>query len=590
MRRTLRSNAPERPQNPPQPRTPHPSESPGASTAASLAWESSEGRLSPDARVRCDSSILPSFLRPQKPKVAPRRPLRNNSPRPASARQDEADIETPPLLHKTLVNNPRGESSPSVPTYAAGCVLHPASPLKTAAASNPVMGSASPRSLGRRILPDAAPAGIARKGREPEVKCSQQHVMEEQLRRSSPRRDPSGRSSQAEPTRRCNTSQNSQTGTSKTRYCGEGPASSVGDESLSTAETLERGSEISPIKRGALERRVLGNLPDGIDETAVRQILGELVPGDKVHWNDIAGLDAAKNSLREAVVYPFLRPDLFIGLRQPACGILLFGPPGTGKTMLARAVATESKSTFFSLSASSLTSKYLGDSEKLVRALFTTARLMSPSIIFIDEIDSLLGQRSGVTDHETTRRIKTEFLIQWSNLQRAVPPSDDLRDSSDANRVLVLAATNLPWAIDEAARRRFVKRQYIPLPEPGTRGAQLRRLLSQQYHTLTEDEIEKLIVLTEGKHAAPLLAFPYGQITNAVLGYSGSDLAALAKDAAMGPLRSLGDALLHMPADEVRPMGLADFEASLASIRPSVSPESLRKHEDWAQKFGEWRK
>jgi SpoVK/Ycf46/Vps4 family AAA+-type ATPase len=182
--------------------------------------------------------------------------------------------------------------------------------------------------------------------------------------------------------------------------------------------------------------------------------------------------------------------------------MLLFGPPGTGKTMLARAVATESKSTFFSISASSLTSKYLGESEKLVRALFGLARALAPSIIFVDEIDSLLSQRSGSGEHEATRRIKTEFLIQWSDLQRAAAgreASDRDRERGDANRVLVLAATNLPWAIDEAARRRFVRRQYIPLPEPRTRETQLRTLLGQQKHGLSESDIETLVRLTDGK-------------------------------------------------------------------------------------------
>lgn len=264
---------------------------------------------------------------------------------------------------------------------------------------------------------------------------------------------------------------------------------SVGDES--THEMIWK-------KRKAT---VLKDLPAGVDKNAAKQILNDIVvQGDEVHWSDVAGLEIAKNALREAVVYPFLRPDLFMGLREPARGMLLFGPPGTGKTMLARAVATESKSTFFSISASSLTSKYLGESEKLVRALFGLAKVLAPSIIFVDEIDSLLSQRSGSGEHEATRRIKTEFLIQWSDLQRAAAGKESGdKDGGDPNRVLVLAATNLPWAIDEAARRRFVRRQYIPLPEPETRVVQLQNLLGQQKHSLTDDDFAKLVELTDGK-------------------------------------------------------------------------------------------
>ncbi|KAI5307572.1 hypothetical protein KEM55_007947, partial [Ascosphaera atra] len=297
------------------------------------------------------------------------------------------------------------------------------------------------------------------------------------------------------------------------------------------------------------KEEVLKHLPPGIDEAAATLIFNDIVvQGDEVQWDDVSGLETAKAALKEAVVYPFLRPDLFSGLREPARGMLLFGPPGTGKTMLARAVATESQSTFFSVSASSLTSKWHGESEKLVKALFGLAKTLAPSIIFVDEIDAILSSRSSQGEHEVSRRTKTEFLVQWSDLQRAAagrePTPEQAASSSgsggngDASRVLVLAATNIPWDIDEAARRRFVRRQYIPLPEPEIRKTQLQRLLSHQKHDLTGEQLDELVELTEG--------------------FSGSDITALAKDAAMGPLRNLGEALLHTPMEQIRPIAFAD--------------------------------
>ena len=363
-------------------------------------------------------------------------------------------------------------------------------------------------------------------------------------------------------------------------------------ESIPMDPALENEGEVPQTWEDRV-KHIRKNLPKGVDEAAAKQIFNEIVvKGDEVHWPDVAGLDAAKTALKEAVVYPFLRPDLFMGLREPARGMLLFGPPGTGKTMLARAVATESRSTFFAISASSLTSKWLGESEKLVRALFQLAKALAPSIIFVDEIDSLLSSRGGSSEHETTRRIKTEFLIQWSDLQRAAAGSkqtDKKESEGDASRVLVLAATNLPWAIDEAARRRFVRRQYIPLPESHVRGEQLRTLLGHQKHDLNRKDIQVLIELTDGKLSfvgRKAISFLF-ILTLSATGFSGSDITALAKDAAMGPLRSLGEALLYMSREEIRPINFSDFEASLLNIRPSVNKEGLKAYEDWAKEFGE---
>lgn len=304
----------------------------------------------------------------------------------------------------------------------------------------------------------------------------------------------------------------------------------------------------------------------GVDVTACQQIINDImVSKSHIYWDDIAGLQKAKNSLKEAVVYPFLRPDLFKGLREPIRGMLLFGPPGTGKTMIAKAIATESKSTFFSISASSLLSKYLGESEKLVRALFYLAKRMAPSIIFIDEIDSLLGDRSD-NANESSRRIKTELLIQWSELSSATAREDKNNTSALDNRVLVLSATNLPWIIDEAARRRFTRRLYITLPDSETRLYHLKKLMSRQKNSLSEEDFNKIASMIDG--------------------YSGSDITALAKEAAMEPIRDLGDDLMNINFENVRPVELSDFLQAMATVKMSVSQESLKRYEEWADLYG----
>lgn len=150
-----------------------------------------------------------------------------------------------------------------------------------------------------------------------------------------------------------------------------------------------------------------GNLDPAVVKSIEETILDS---SPNVHWDDVKGLAEVKQILKETIIMPTIRPDIFKGLLAPAKGILLYGPPGNGKTMLAKAIATECKSTFFNCSASTLTSKWMGEGEKLMKALFAMANAQAPAVIFIDEIDSIMGARGG-QEHEASRRLKTEFLV-----------------------------------------------------------------------------------------------------------------------------------------------------------------------------------
>ncbi|XP_075562905.1 spastin isoform X4 [Pelecanus crispus] len=294
-----------------------------------------------------------------------------------------------------------------------------------------------------------------------------------------------------------------------------------------------------------------------VDSNLANLILNEIVDsGPAVKFDDIAGQELAKQALQEIVILPSLRPELFTGLRAPARGLLLFGPPGNGKTMLAKAVAAESNATFFNISAASLTSKYVGEGEKLVRALFAVARELQPSIIFIDEVDSLLCERRE-GEHDASRRLKTEFLIEFDGVQ-----------SSGEDRILVMGATNRPQELDDAVLRRFTKRVYVSLPNEETRLILLKNLLSKQGSPLTQKELAQLARMTDG--------------------YSGSDLTALAKDAALGPIRELKpEQVKNMSASEMRNIKLSDFTESLKKIKRSLSPQTLEAYIRWNKDFGD---
>uniref|UniRef100_A0AAR2IZ24 Katanin p60 ATPase-containing subunit A1 n=1 Tax=Pygocentrus nattereri TaxID=42514 RepID=A0AAR2IZ24_PYGNA len=304
----------------------------------------------------------------------------------------------------------------------------------------------------------------------------------------------------------------------------------------------------------------------GYDSDLVEALERDIVSRNpNIHWDDIADLEDAKKLLREAVVLPMWMPDFFKGIRRPWKGVLMVGPPGTGKTMLAKAVATECGTTFFNVSSSTLTSKYRGESEKLVRLLFEMARFYAPTTIFIDEIDSICGRRGTSDEHEASRRVKSELLVQMDGVGGA------LENDDPSKMVMVLAATNFPWDIDEALRRRLEKRIYIPLPTAIGR-AELLKI------SLREVEVAPDVDLAV--------------IAEKIEGYSGADITNVCRDASMMAMRRRiqglsPEEIRALSKDELQmPVTMEDFELALKKISKSVSAADLEKYEAWMNEFG----
>ncbi|XP_059295033.1 uncharacterized protein LOC132048122 isoform X1 [Lycium ferocissimum] len=307
-----------------------------------------------------------------------------------------------------------------------------------------------------------------------------------------------------------------------------------------------------------------------------KRLLGDVIPPTDigVTFNDIGALETVKDTMKELVMLPLQRPELFCKgqLAKPCKGILLFGPPGTGKTMLAKAVATEAGANFINISMSSITSKWFGEGEKYVKAVFTLASKIAPSVVFVDEVDSMLGRRENPGEHEAMRKMKNEFMVNWDGLR-----------TKDKERVLVLAATNRPFDLDEAVIRRLPRRLMVNLPDAPNREKILGVILAKEELAPNVD-VEAIANMTEG--------------------YSGSDLKNLCVTAAHCPIREILEKekkekasaiaenrptpALHNSTD-IRPLNMDDFKYAHEQVCASVSSESSNMNEllQWNELYGE---
>jgi SpoVK/Ycf46/Vps4 family AAA+-type ATPase len=316
---------------------------------------------------------------------------------------------------------------------------------------------------------------------------------------------------------------------------------SLAESCVKKAEELEKESQIAI---------AVNNAGDNNLEEAVKEFI--VVRKPSVRFEDVIGLDNVKQTLIETIVYPYKRPDLF-PLGWPK-GILMYGPPGCGKTLIVAALVNEIDGIFMHVNAANLMSKWLGESEKKVAAIFNYARkvgLTKPVIIFLDEADALLG----VYEHEIGGevRVRNQFLQEM----------DGLLDKGEKNFVYVIAATNKPWRLDTGFLRRFQKRIYVPAPDLQAR-RQLFEYYTKPFNLSLDVDLNKLAELTEG--------------------YSASDIRDIVLEAYLRTLRELfrsGDV-----EGKPRPISMQDFLEVLKIRKPSISKELLKRYEEWSAMYG----
>ncbi|KAL6635128.1 hypothetical protein ACP70R_027799 [Stipagrostis hirtigluma subsp. patula] len=337
-----------------------------------------------------------------------------------------------------------------------------------------------------------------------------------------------------------------------------------GDRLIIPRESLDIAIERLK-EQGITTKKSSQNLKILAKDEYERNFISAVVPPNEigVKFDDIGALEDVKRTLDELVTLPMRRPELFShgNLLRPCKGVLLFGPPGTGKTLLAKALATEAGANFISITGSTLTSKWFGDAEKLTKALFSFASRLAPVIIFVDEVDSLLGARGGAFEHEATRRMRNEFMAAWDGLR-----------SKESQRILILGATNRPFDLDDAVIRRLPRRIYVDLPDAQNRMKILKILLAKE--KLESD-------------------FKFDELANATEGYSGSDLKNLCVAAAYRPVHELLEEEkkggVSNESSYLRPLKLDDFIQAKTKVSPSVSYDATSMNElrKWNEQYGE---
>ena len=274
-----------------------------------------------------------------------------------------------------------------------------------------------------------------------------------------------------------------------------------------------------------------------------------------VSWGDVVGVESTLALIDENVIQPFLQPDLYYGITSASKGMLLFGPPGTGKTMIAKAVAAQAGLHFFNVECANIDSKYHGESVKIVSALFTVARAARPgAIIFMDECDSLLRKPGSGDDSAADLKIVNQFKASWAGVV-----------GDGEGQVFVIGATNNPWDLEDAITRpgRMDFRVLVPLPNPAARRAMLEGWLRKDKRSYDCEAIEGVINATEG--------------------YSGADMKAVLKEAAMGPVREARKQPVGTPQ---RPITGEDFQRGCDSVPRSVDDSIVAQHNDYNSKFG----